>query len=221
MNALYQQSASGSQKGKWFINPQENTVQFNNGLPPKNHPFSSVVVLKTPDDQYNSPQYRNRISKSHSELVNNIHNSYPSTWMTYGQLLELYKEIFTKDKKNDEISKKLKNEIQTIYHEHQKKNWDGYGAEPLKWLPEALNFADMLLQESQDIVESVDIVPENDGCLCFEWFKSDTRLISISIEDDKLIYNYRIEDEKGCGEVNFSGSQMLIDQIKQVAGGEF
>ncbi len=114
--------------------------------------------------------------------------------------------------------KKLKNEIQKVYNEHQKKNWDGYEAQPLKWLPQALKFADKLLQEPhQDLTKSLDIVPENTGCLCFEWFKSDTCLISISVQGDTLIYNYKVEGAKDCGELGFSSSQILIDRIKQVA----
>ena len=117
--------------------------------------------------------------------------------------------------------KEFKNQIQKVHSEHQKQGWDGYDAQPLKCLPEALRFADMLFQKSRDLVESVDIVPENDASLCFEWFKSDTSFISISVKDDQLIYNYRIEDTKDHGEVDFSDSQMLIDQIKQVTEGDF
>ena len=125
------------------------------------------------------------------------------------------------DKKEVEVMERLKNKIQKVYDEHQQKDWDAYGALPLKYLPEALKFADILFQESRDLAESVDIVPENDASICFEWFKSDTRLISIAVKGNILIYNYRIGDAKGCGEVNFPGSQILVEQIRRVAGGDF
>ena len=110
----------------------------------------------------------------------------------------------------------LKDKIYNVYSEHQEENWDGYGAEPIKYLSQSLLFAKDLFFESISLVESVDIIPENDGCLCFEWFKSDNKFISISVESNQFIYNYKLGDEKGCGEVSFSGKQMLIEQIKKI-----
>ncbi len=111
----------------------------------------------------------------------------------------------------------LKNKIYNIYNERQDKNWDGYGAEPLKFLPQSLKFAESLFSESRLLVESVDIIPENDGCLCFEWYKSDEKFISVSVKGEKLIYNYEIYGEKSCGETNFYGKKSIIEKIKQVA----
>ena len=110
----------------------------------------------------------------------------------------------------------LENKIHNIYSEHREENWDGYGAEPVKYLFQSLQFAKDLFLESISLIESVNIIPENDGCLCFEWFKSDDKFISISVESDQFIYNYKLGDEKGCGEVSFSGKQMLIEQIKRI-----
>ena len=110
----------------------------------------------------------------------------------------------------------LKEKINNIYSEHQNENWDGYNAEPLKYLQQSLKFADAFLFEPKLLIESMDIVPENDGCLCFEWFKSKDKFISISVKGDKLIYNYKIGAEEGCGETNFSGKQTLIERIKKV-----
>ena len=110
----------------------------------------------------------------------------------------------------------LKGKIYNIYREHQHENWDGYGAIPIKHLSQSLQFADALFHESMMLAESVDIAPENDGCLCFEWFKSESKFIGISVKKDKLIYNYKIGDEEACGETTFSGRQMLIEQIKKI-----
>ena len=223
MNALYPQIASGSQNSILSIKTP-GIVQVNHCPPMKSHLFSVAECPKRDGFQYENPQYGKRISRSYSETADDFHNMEYTLYvnrMTYTRLSGLVKEKITEDNKDDEVFKKLKSKIQKVYDEHQEKNWDGYEAQPLKWLPEALKFADMLFQESRDLVESVDIVPENDGCLCFEWFKSDTRLISIAVKGDTLIYNCRIGDAKGCGEVNFFGSQILIDQIKRVAGGDF
>ena len=124
------------------------------------------------------------------------------------------------DKKREFYEKpilELKEKIYNVYYECQIENWDGYDAEPIRYLSQSLQFADVLFSESRMLIESVDIIPENDGCLCFEWFKSDSKFISISVKNDRLIYNYKIGDEEGCGETTFPGQKMLIEQIKKVA----
>ena len=110
----------------------------------------------------------------------------------------------------------LQDKIHNVCKEHQNTNWDGYGAEPMKYLRQSLQFANDLYDDLGLFIESVDIIPENDGCLCFEWFKNNNNFISISVKNDKLIYDYKIEDEEGCGETNFSGKNMLVEQIKKI-----
>ena len=108
----------------------------------------------------------------------------------------------------------LQQRVFDVYYNHQEKDWDGYESEPMKYLISSLKFAEIV--SSAALNELIDIVPENDGCLCFEWFKSSNKFISISVKDDKLIYNYKIGDEEGCGETTFAGEQMLVEQIKKV-----
>ena len=107
--------------------------------------------------------------------------------------------------------------IRDVYSERQIENWDGYGAEPLKFLSQTLKFAESLFCESKPLAESADIIPENDGCICFEWHKSNEKHISVSVKGDKLIYNYEIDGEEDCGEINFDEKKDIIDKIKQVA----
>ena len=109
----------------------------------------------------------------------------------------------------------LKKKITQIHNEHQEEGWDGYGAKPVQNLDQALRFAKALFQESRLLIQGVDIIPENDGAICFEWFWSHSKCMYISIIGDQLIYNYRIGEEKGCGETNFAGKQMLFEKIKQ------
>lgn len=111
---------------------------------------------------------------------------------------------------------KLENKIYNIYDEHQVENWDGYGAEPIQYLNQSLEFAKDLFFESRVLIESVEIVPENDGCLCFEWYQSSSKFVNISVKNDKLIYTYKFGDEKACGEITSSGKRMLIEQIKKI-----
>ena len=117
---------------------------------------------------------------------------------------------------NDQPLKNLKNNIIQVHEEHQKEGWDGYGAKPIQNLPQALQFAKVLFQESRLLVEQVDIIPENDGAICFEWFISNERHIAVSTKNDTLIYHYQIGIEKACGETNFAGRQMLLEKIKEV-----
>ena len=113
--------------------------------------------------------------------------------------------------------KDLQSDIIQVYDEHQEEGWDGYGAKPIQNLPQALQFATALFQESTLLVKKVDIVPENDGAICFEWFISNERYISVSVKGSRLIYSYQMGDDEGCGERSFSNSSLLIDQIKRVA----
>ena len=131
-----------------------------------------------------------------------------STSPSYHSLSE--REIFGYEKPRQDLQQK----VVDVYYNHQEKDWDGYESEPMKYLFSSLKFAEIV--SSAALNELIDIVPENDGCLCFEWFKSSNKFISISVKDDKLIYNYKIGDEEGCGETTFAGEQMLVEQIKKV-----
>ena len=142
--------------------------------------------------------FKKRVNFLYHEKPNNIH------------LLSDNKNWFYKKPIKD-----LKDKICDVYNERQDDNWDGYEAEPLKFLPQSLQFAESLFFESRLLVESVSIIPENDGCLCFEWYKTDKKFISVSIKDEKLIYNYNIGGAKGCGETN--SYEVIIEQIKRVA----
>ena len=116
------------------------------------------------------------------------------------------------------VLKKLKKTICDVYKKHQIKNWDGFGAEPLIHPKQALDFAKSLFFKSPELAESADIIPENDGCLCFEWYKSDKQFITVSVKGDSLIYNYRKGEEEGCGETNIFGKNPLIDRIQRIIG---
>ena len=110
----------------------------------------------------------------------------------------------------------LQNKIFQIHEEHQEEGWDGYEAKPIQNLSQALQFAKALFLESRLLIEQVDITPENDGAICFEWIQSNSQCMYVSIIGDKLIYNYHIGEEKGCGETNFAGKRMLFEKIKKM-----
>ena len=111
----------------------------------------------------------------------------------------------------------LKDKIIQVHEDHQKENWDGYGAKPIQYLQQALTFAKALFKESRLFIEKVDIIPENDGAICFEWFLSRTQYVAVSVKKDKLIYHYQLGEEKDCGETNFIGKKHTIfEKIKQI-----
>ncbi len=122
-------------------------------------------------------------------------------------------------KKDEKLLQHLNNKITQVYEKHQQENWDGYGAKPVQHWSQALKFAKKLFQESRLFIEKVDITPENDGAICFEWFLSHKQYVAISVKDDNLIYHYQLEEEKGCGETNFAGKKMLFEKIKQISYG--
>ena len=111
----------------------------------------------------------------------------------------------------DELGK-LKDKIKTVFNEHQRKGWDGYGAEPMLYLEQSLKFADQI---PVNLIKSLDIIPENDGCMCFEWFKSHEHFITISVCDDKLIYTYKIGDDDSYGEIYFTDRKWLFEIVKK------
>ena len=203
MNAV-RQSASYAQTHLFFIN--RNT-------------YEDIAINGYPLYQYERPILKLDAQYSHSEYCLQKYRSSKLIYFSEDETIDKdYKLLSDKSKF---IYKKpileLQSKICNIYEKHQTKNWDGYEAEPIQYLDQSIHFAKALFSESRLLIESVDIVPENDGCLCFEWFRTDSKFINISVKNDTLIFNYKIGDEKGCGETTFSGQQMLIEQIKKIA----
>ena len=188
MNAL-KQSASHKQKYNFSI--------VSNKSSEEDEDINVSLIHGYPLHQYKEPIMGARLQCSHSEYLS---QSLSATISSY-QLTVLLE---------------LQERICNVYEEHQNENWDGYGAEPVKYLHQSLRFANDLFDDLGSLIESVDIIPENDGCLCFEWFNNDDNFISISVKNGKLIYDYKIENEEGCGETNFSGKDMLVEQIKKI-----
>ena len=108
--------------------------------------------------------------------------------------------------------KELKAKIKRVYKNHQEKDWDCYGASPMLWLKQSLRFAGQI---PVNLIKSLDIVPENDGCMCFEWFRSHNHFIDISVQDDNLIYLYEIGDKDSYGTTHYDNRQWLIEMVKE------
>ena len=125
-------------------------------------------------------------------------------------LSDLLKAVALKDK--------IYKDIHSLSEECRNEGWDGYDALPLSEESKkyALEFIDSLSSFClTQIMESIDIIPENNGDFCFEWFKSNNRFISISVKKDRLIFNYENEEKRGCGETNFADKNSVIQKIKE------
>lgn len=178
-----------------------------------NQPLNQYDKSVSPRTPYTLSEYLfqryKKLNKIHNEMLMILHVSSNLSFVNkkdYKSSESLYLKPLIE----------LHNKIHDIYDETKCKGWDGYGAEPIEYLEEALQFATDLFSESRTLIESVDIFPENDGCFCFEWFKSNNRYINISVKNDKLIYTYKFGKNEGCGEKTPEGKQKLIEQIKEV-----
>ena len=207
---ILEQSAAYTQKGVHFLLHTSGDKCINiNYHPLHSHPFSLYESKSNIQSSSSGYFFRD------SSRTNGIKFK-----PTVSHQLESFKDILPSDKERfryEKPLKSLKEKIYRIYDENQEPNWDGYGAEPVKYLEQSLNFAEVLFKESRLLVESVEIVPENDGCLCFEWFKAENMLMNISVKENKLIYDYQIENNEGCGETSFDGYKKLLKNLMQLA----
>ena len=205
---------SFKQKNFFSIEKPDVSIVSVNGYPLQEINKSNLVALPTSHSEYLLTKNKDSINQSSNSFV-----------LLQEIAFELWKEEMLDSKISHSNSlftnllekplKELKNKIYNTYKKHQEENWDGYSAEPIKYLNESLQFAEDLFSESRTLIESVDIIPENDGCLCFEWFKSDSKYMAISVKDNKLIYTYKLGDIEKCGETTFSGKKDLIEELKK------
>ena len=117
------------------------------------------------------------------------------------------------------LKQKAYENISTIHKECQNEGWDGYDASPIseenaKYAREIIDFLSSLYPTK--VMKLIDIIPENDGNFCFEWFKSNDKFISVSIKKNRLIFNYKNKEKKSCGETNFADKNSIIQKIKEI-----
>ncbi|MDE0092079.1 MAG: hypothetical protein OXN83_02195 [Oligoflexia bacterium] len=200
---MTQQSASVFQKHFLSVKPDNSNILIN-GLPLYLYEKSILKVLPTSSSEY-LPQHINT-----QEIIP----------LNYSENELFSPTVITPFVIGEKPLTELINRIYNIYHKHQRENWDGYGAEPIQYLSQSRQFAKALFLEARTLIESLEIIPENDGCLCFEWFKSSNKYITISVKGNILIYTYKFgNNRRGCGEATFSDKQIpsfLIEKIKTV-----
>lgn len=76
--------------------------------------------------------------------------------------------------------------LYTVYAECQKPNWDGYGAEPVA--AETYRLAYRLLESLPLGTPPPSVGAEADGHLTLEWYRSTSRVLSVSVSPEGMIY---------------------------------
>jgi hypothetical protein len=83
-------------------------------------------------------------------------------------------------------------------------NWDGYGAEPV--LDETYRWAYRFLEALPLGTRPPSVGVEPDGHLTFEWYRTPSRLLSVSVSPDGMIYYAALlGSSKRSGTEPFSG----------------
>lgn len=85
-----------------------------------------------------------------------------------------------------QVGKGVFNELDAVYEECGKADWDGYGAMPV--LPEAYVQTRIFLESLELGTPPASIGAEPDGHLTLEWHHSRRRTLSVSIDSDGNLY---------------------------------
>ncbi len=80
----------------------------------------------------------------------------------------------------------VQDELNEVYGESSRKNWDGYGAHAVS--AAALEEAKTLVQALPTTVELPEVAAEPDGSLALEWYKSPYRIFSMSVTGSGKIF---------------------------------
>ena len=92
-------------------------------------------------------------------------------------------------------------EVKKDFERCSKKGWDGYDADPLQGLDQAISFVKQL---PAALIPTADVVPEPDGCISFEWWEDEDYYVSVSLDEERKIYVFR---KKGMGRMGETKKQ--------------
>ena len=108
--------------------------------------------------------------------------------------------------------------LDEVYEECSETNWDGYDAQPIS--REAYFEASKLLRTIPNSFPMPDILPEPDGGIGLEWYKSKGFSFVISVSGKKIItYAGRFgKNTQTCGTENFMDSipQVILNGLKRL-----
>lgn len=135
-----------------------------------------------------------------------------------GQLSEVKSDIKRESISMGKTFSDLQSELEVILDEAQDRNWDGYGAHPIKYPSylEAQKFIDSFPLTTL-VLPEVSLDP--DGEISFEWYKSSDHCFSISFSgDDILTYAGLFGINKINGSEYFGDEipETILENIKRV-----
>ena len=119
----------------------------------------------------------------------------------------------------DLTDKNISRELEKIFEECSSENWDGDRAKPIS--KEVLRNAIIFLESLPSDVEPPQIAAEPDGAICFEWYRSPEKVISVSINPGGQLYYAALvgaQGKHGKGSVSSGIPDDLLALIAQVAG---
>lgn len=105
-----------------------------------------------------------------------------------------------------------------IYHECIENNWDCYGAEPVSY-DVYKQVIKVLAAIPEELVKSIDLGPEPDGCIAIEWYRDPENQLSISIGKDAVIPYAGIVRTHGMSGTCIMGSELppqILNIVRQI-----
>ena len=101
-------------------------------------------------------------------------------------------------------------QIEKIIIDCKENGWDGYDANPISSKTQINSktlIKKLIINIPEYIVDNCDISPASDGSIVFEWRENSSKIFTISILEDQVIYIYinKIKKEKTTGKFEFIG----------------
>lgn len=111
-------------------------------------------------------------------------------------------------------------ELLALADECGDENWDGAGAYPID--SAAVSMASQLIQALPDDVSLPEFAPEPDGSVSFDWIRSSSQLVSVSVSANRrLSFAWLDGTDKGHAVARFDGKGMperLMLEIRRLQG---
>ena len=128
----------------------------------------------------------------------------PEPFSEIGRKLERQFEELYRDRENT-ISlgwrAVIRGELEDVAENCSSENWDGYGASPITQLN--LDQARVFIKNLPEGILPPEVTPSPDGAVAFDWMKKNNHIMSISVENGRLIYAVIIGEKKNHEEIPF------------------
>lgn len=149
-----------------------------------------------------TPMALNYQTTANSDLGKSTTNAFKENQSTLGTLASFSKKY-------------MANALTDIYKECKVYNWDGYNASSVSF--DTFDCAREFIASIPDGIMLPDISAEADGCITFEWYKSNSKLLSISINHrGSLCFLALIGSERFKGLTENRMTDKLLDYIYQI-----